>query len=330
MVHVREDLTGKRFGRWIVICQVEDYITPKGKHHARWLCECGCEKHTRKEISQPDLKKMNTSNSCGCILQESYAKFHDDRINNINYNSEGYQMKIIEYINTNNILVEFLDDYHAVVKATYSNFYNGKIKNPYVPNVCGVGRRGNKYQTYINGKQTKEYVAWHTMIDRCYGEKGKKARPTYKNVTCCDEWLLFENFYEWLHSQDNFDKWINGNRYALDKDILVKRNKIYSPETCCLVPDYINTLFIRKESCRGSLPIGVRLKESMYHATCHNPIDNKQQHIGIFRNKDDAFLAYKRYKESLIQQIAKEELGKGNITEECYNAMMNYKVEITD
>ena len=42
MVKVREDLTGRTFGKLIVLHQVEDYITPKGKHYARWLCECSC------------------------------------------------------------------------------------------------------------------------------------------------------------------------------------------------------------------------------------------------------------------------------------------------
>ena len=35
-------------------------------------------------------------------------------------------------------------------------------------------------------------------------------------------------------------------------------------------------------------------------------------------------------KENLIKQIANIEYANGNIAENCYNAMMNYKVEITD
>ena len=43
-----------------------------------------------------------------------------------------------------------------------------------------------------------------------------------------------------------------------------------------------------------------------------------------------AFLAYKKAKESYIKQVAKEEYDKGNITKTCYEAMINYEVEITD
>lgn len=51
--------------------------------------------------------------------------------------------------------------------------------------------------------------------------------------------------------------------WALDKDILVKGNKIYSPETCCFVPQEINNLFTKRKSCRGTLPIGVKyIKEN--------------------------------------------------------------------
>jgi uncharacterized membrane protein len=32
----------------------------------------------------------------------------------------------------------------------------------------------------------------------------------------------------------------------------------------------------------------------------------------------------------MIKQIAKEEYNKGNITKQCYEAMINYEVEITD
>ena len=35
-------------------------------------------------------------------------------------------------------------------------------------------------------------------------------------------------------------------------------------------------------------------------------------------------------KEDLIKQVAEIEYAKGNITKQCYNAMMNYEVEITD
>lgn len=72
MVKVREDLTGKIFGRLIVLEQAEDYIRPDGRHEAQWLCECNCPKHTKKIISGNSLKSGLTQ-SCGC-LQSEYAR----------------------------------------------------------------------------------------------------------------------------------------------------------------------------------------------------------------------------------------------------------------
>ena len=69
MVKVRENLTGKKFGRLTVIEQTDDYITPRGKHSARWLCECNCEEHNRIKVSTFSLKSKHTQ-SCGCLSKE--------------------------------------------------------------------------------------------------------------------------------------------------------------------------------------------------------------------------------------------------------------------
>lgn len=73
MVRVKEDLTGKNFGRLTVLNQVEDYIDKKGKHYARWLCECSCENKTRLIVMGNSLKKGNTT-SCGCVHSEMLAE----------------------------------------------------------------------------------------------------------------------------------------------------------------------------------------------------------------------------------------------------------------
>jgi hypothetical protein len=169
-------------------------------------------------------------------------------------------------------------------------------------------------------------MTWKRILERCYDEKYKIKEPTYNDVTCCDEWLLYENFYEWLHSQPNFDKWLNESRWAIDKDILVKGNKVYSPSTCCFVPHEINTLFSRKNN--GCLPIGVtRLEKSFAASIC---INYNNKHIGCYPTAEEAFYAYKDVKERYIKEIAEKYFQEGKITEKVYNALMRYEVEITD
>ena len=252
-------------------------------------------------------------------------------LNEERLNQNGCLMKIVEYIDNRNIVVEFQDEYKSKVKTSYGNFKRGIVRNPYYPTVCGVGVSGDKYPIVENNRPVKEYDICLRILYRCFDEKTKKKQPTYKNVTCCNEWLNYENFYEWLHSQPNFEQWYNGKRWALDKDILNKGNKIYSPENCCLIPQNVNCLFLKREAERGKYPIGVSYRNQGFVASCHNPFTNKREEIGWYNTSEGAFTwGYKPYKENIIKQVAQIEYEKGNITEKCYNAMMNYVVEIDD
>ena len=244
--------------------------------------------------------------------------------------NQGCLMKIVECLDGGIVVVEFQDEYKAKVKTQYGNFKSGSVRNPYAPTVYEVGMTGNKYPAKTNGRNTKEYDTWTNMIQRCFNANLKKKQPTYKQVDCCDEWLHFEKFYEWLHSQSNFDKWYENKRWAIDKDILVKGSKVYSPETCCLVPQNVNCLFLKRESERGLYPIGVSYRNDGFLASCHNPFTNDREELGYYSTPEKAFNVYKNYKESLIKKVAQIEYDAGNITKECYEAMIGYEVEIDD
>ena len=57
MVKVKEDLTGRTFGKWLVIKQVED-----GKNHsAKYLCQCTCQAKTERIVLARSLKKRSFS-----------------------------------------------------------------------------------------------------------------------------------------------------------------------------------------------------------------------------------------------------------------------------
>lgn len=267
------------------------------------------------------------------LTKKEKEKQRKERLGAERINNQGCKMKCIEYKNSMNIMIEFQDEYKYVINSRWYHFDNGGILNPYYPTVYDIGIVGRKYDTKNNNKKNiKEYKTWVGMLERCYSEKWKIKNPAYKDVTVCKEWLLYENFYEWLHSQENFDKWVNLNRSAIDKDIIVKRNKIYSPETCCLVPQNVNSLFTRADIIRGKYPIGVHWHNASqkFCAKVRNPFIDEEEIIGEYDSPIKAFNAYKKYKEKIIKQVAKEEYNKGNITEKCYEAMMNYVVEITD
>jgi hypothetical protein len=259
-----------------------------------------------------------------CDGKQRCDSLKNQRIFEERLNNKGCLMKIVEYNKSQDIVVEFQDEYKARVHTAYCFFLSGEVKNPYYPSILGVGIVGDKCQTHNGKRPTKEYYAWKNMLCRCFDENEKKRHKEYQNVTCCTEWLLFENFYEWLHSQENFNKWINENGWDIDKDILFKGNNIYSPETCCLVPTRVNKVFSIHADRRGDYPIGVSKHGNSFKAR------HGKTTIGTYKSPELAFQAYKKYKEVYIKQIAEQELFVGNITQRCYKAIMCYKVEITD
>lgn len=171
-------------------------------------------------------------------------------------------------------------------------------------------------------KNLKSYLVWNHMLERCYDESLRYKFPTYKDCSVCADWLLFSNFKKWFD-----DNYVDG--YHLDKDILIKGNKVYSPETCCFVPQEINKMLTKTNSLRGSLPIGVRrAKNGMFIAVISRRKETTQ--IGTYSTPEKAFMAYKEAKEKYIKQQAKSYFDRGLIVELVYKALMNYKVEITD
>ena len=248
-------------------------------------------------------------------------------------NHQGYEMEVIEYNTYDNIKVHFLPPYEGIINSRMGAFKDGGIINPFAPSVCGVGIRGIKYPTVYkehSRDHLPEYTTWMNMMKRCYNEKEKERCPTYKDVTSDERWIYYENFYEWLHGQQNYKQLVQQNDVNLDKDILIKGNKIYGPDTCVLVPRKINNLILKSKSIRGKYPIGVQYYPKNKKFGAVEGSRKNTNFLGLYKTPEEAFVAYKQFKEQRIKDMAKEEFEKGNITEKCYNALINYKVEITD
>ena len=156
-------------------------------------------------------------------------------------------------------------------------------------------------------------------IERCYDLKRQEKHPTYKGCIVAEEWHDFQNFAEWF--ENNYKE-----GFALDKDILIKGNKIYSPNTCCFVAREINNSFVKSDSIRGKYPIGISKAKDKFIA--HISINGKRVRLGMFDTPEEAFQVYKIAKEKQIKEVA--EKYKNQITGQTYKAMYNYKVEITD
>lgn len=255
----------------------------------------------------------------------------EERLGTIHRTNDGNLAKVVEYENGRNVVIEFLNvEFPYKMKSSYKEVSSGRISYPFNRKVYGVGYVGvGRHSTSenINGINSisKCYAVWHGMIRRCYSEKRNSRNEMYNNVTVCEEWHNFQNFAEWYHSNKYC---IEGQKMCLDKDILNKGNKVYSPSTCIIVPLCINILFVKHDKARGIYPIGVHFSKGKFQSRCKNQITNKRIYIGTYNTAELAFKAYKEYKEAHIKEVA--DYYKKYIPKELYDAMYRYEVEITD
>lgn len=169
--------------------------------------------------------------------------------------------------------------------------------------VYGVGVNDADYVVHsiVDGKQfiCPIYQRWHDMLKRCYSEKELERRPSYRECEVAAEWHTFSNFKQWIEQHD----W-DGNH--LDKDMLLRGNKIYSPNTCVLISPKVNTFLNDCSASRGDRLIGsVFVKRSgKFTARCCNPFTKKNEFIGNFTRDIDAHLAWKKRKHELACQLA--------------------------
>ena len=171
---------------------------------------------------------------------------------------------------------------------------------------------------------TKEYSLWKSILERCFSPKMQDKCPTYKGCKVSVNFLNYAYFYDWCQMQVGFGK----QGWALDKDILIAGNKLYSENTCCFVPQEINKLLTIRGNDRGSFKLGVDLHRTSgkYRSRCSER--GNLRHLGYFNTEQEAFKVYKDFKEKHIKSLAEEY--KHQLDPRAYEALMNYQVEETD
>ena len=233
--------------------------------------------------------------------------------------NEGYEIIIIKYNKYSDVLVQFQDEHKAIIPTTVSNCKTGEIKNPYHPNKYGGYLGQGKYNCKICNKQ---YKYWMSLLIRGCDNSLRDKLEAYKDVVVNQEVYNFQNFCEWW--ENNFYE-IEGETMCIDKDILVKGNKEYRFDRMIFTPNRINVLFTKRDNFRGDYPIGVAYykDKDKYIARC-NDGSNKMKYLGSYNTPEEAFLAYKEFKEAYIKQVADEY--KGRIPDRLYEAMYVWTV----
>ena len=261
------------------------------------------------------MKYLNDVNYKGCVGKVCKSLNSGD-------------FKIVKYNNNRNVEIQFVKTgFETSVHLVQVK--NGSVKDPYLPSVYGVGITGTKYPVKINGVITKEYDLWHSMLRRCYSDTSKKKHPAYEGCEVSENFKYYEYFYEWCHKQIGFGGDGSGNPFQLDKDLLVKGNKVYSEDSCVFLPQEINSLLVKCTASRGKHLIGVSWNNaSKAFVAMVRKNKRKSEHLGYFKTELEAFNAYKTAKESFVKEQANE--WKSKIDPRAYNALMNYEVNIDD
>lgn len=179
-------------------------------------------------------------------------------------------------------------------------------------------------ETYhiVEGKRRMlpEYNQWFDMFQRCFSERSKKVRVSYKYCQMDKEWCSYDSWLEWARCQTGFlQRDSRGNLFQIDKDLL-GTGMLYDIESCCFLPKEINVALINNFKGFQSMPNGkFRVVVSCYGV---------RKSLGCFSKLDDAFSIYKEARETYLKDLA--EKWKGSIDARAYNALLNYTVNIED
>ena len=229
----------KTFGNLLVFEVYHKKFTERNKTFCKCkCCVCGNENY---HCLVSDLKKIS---SCGCskkISGKNKIEKHKIKYMGKSYISDTYgEFTIVNYLSTKEVYIKFKNTGN-IECISFSHIKDGELKDSHKPkSYNGYFGRG-KYKT--DGEFGEiAYNKWRWMLTRCYDENFLKRQPTYLGCSVCKEWLNFQSFAEWLENN-----WYDcGESLELDKDLLVYKNKQYSPKTCCLIPRQINQAIIHK------------------------------------------------------------------------------------
>jgi hypothetical protein len=212
------------------------------------------------------------------------------------------------------ITIEFQDEHRVKRNTTYRNFSIGQIKNPYDRATWNIGYPAEgKYSVMVDGKRPLYYSCWRDMLRRCYDGRYKEMYPEYSDCYTCDEWHCLQTFGKWF--EDNYYS-IENERVQLDKDIVFKGNRMYSPETCIFVPQSINLVFQRK-SRKEDLPTGIIKRKNGFNASYNN------KNLGTYSLIQEALEVYNAEKKRHIVELANQYIGR--IPDKVYDILMNYE-----
>lgn len=229
---------------------------------------------------------------------------------------------VLEYISSRDITIRFINTGN-IRKVGAAELKKGEIRDNELKPVYKVGVMDIP-NAMKRGPKPKSYNTWNNMLQRCYNEHMRSNLPAYSDCEVSDDFKYYSKFKEWAEKQVGYDQ----DGWCLDKDILVKGNKIYSAENCCFVPQEINCALITSGSRRGDMPQGItwNCTKTRYRARIQR--GNVWESLGTYDTTEEAFAVYKPVKETHIKSLADKY--KDVIDPRVYEAMYAWTIDIDD
>lgn len=215
-------------------------------------------------------------------------------------NNEGSSLTVIHITNSRNIGIKYNDQHGYETTAALTDINNGRVKNPYHPSRFNVGYGGvGHYSTGVKGEHARVYTMWTNMLQRCYSDVYQTNQPSYMGCSVSPAWHNFQHFAHWYVNNP-----FNYPDYQLDKDIIYPGNKVYSPESCVLVPRVINNQFRVTDNfeANNGYPVGVYSSTSgKRYRAIHATLE-----LGTFDTIKEAHNAYLEYRRGYLRQLAND------------------------
>lgn len=246
------------------------------------------------------------------------------KVGDVGSNNKGLQYEVVKYVTRFEVYVRFAKT-NNIQKTTTMSIKEGYVRDCMSPSVAGVGFLGRSVSNKLSRLERTLYSLWRGMIYRCYDERSlsRAKNESYNYCKVHKDWHNFSNFYKWasLHYKEGLE---------LDKDLLIKGNKVYSEDTCVFLTPRLNKIMLNNSKGRGTTPLGSSFEADTQSYRVRYSAEGKDKHVGRFDCPIEAFNAYKEVKEKHIQAMATEDYNLGLISEVVYKALLKFKINEND
>lgn len=212
---------------------------------------------------------------------------------------------VVKYISEGDVSINFHNTGNTVNNLKWKQILGCKIKDYMSASLCGVGYIGlGSFDSKSQHLGRNIYKTWAAMLGRCHSDKRQKAHPTYVGCSVAKEWHNFQNFAKWFVKNYRVD-------CELDKDLLVKGNKVYSPATCIYISKEVNSVLTNKKVSQdnsGTVGISFKNSDGKYVPYIRDG-KGKNIKLGCFTTIKEAEFAYMQARlERLIDLANKQEV----------------------